>query len=238
MMQDRTSVAFIIITLAICCLGLYVALSGYYINTPPAALANVTVAPIAASTIVNIVSATDTPRTILTTPSAIPSPLGAFQTITAAITLARPTATLTPRVAIAPPAPPTALPAIVGAASCADFSFCPQGGVPDSRLAPTGAACPRNYIWGQILDASGRGISDARIRFKGPLGGLETVASKGTPDPPGIFNILAPAPGGTWLIWMVDSANNRISPEISVNAPQGFAGGGSCPTRVDFVQRK
>ncbi|MBI3914298.1 MAG: hypothetical protein HY327_08970 [Chloroflexi bacterium] len=236
-MQDRTTAVFILITLAVCCLGLYVAVSGFLINTPPSTTSLGPLSPVAQSTVIVLASATDTPRSISARPTAvaIPSPLGAFQTITAAVTAARPTATITPRVTVAPP---TSLPAIVGAASCANFAFCPQGGAPDSRLAPTGAACPRNYIWGTVLDANGRGITDARLRFKGPLGDLETVASKGPPDPPGIYNILAPPPGGIWIIWMIDAANNRLSPDITVHAPQGFAGGGSCPTRVDFVQRR
>jgi hypothetical protein len=166
------------------------------------------------------------------TPPAIPSPLGAFQTITAAATLASPSRTIT-----APaPIPPTAPPQPVGAINCAGFPFCPQGGPPDSRLAPTGAQCPRNYVWGQILDANGRGMVDMRIRFKGALGEIDSVASKGPPDPPGIYNILAPS--GTWIIWMIDAAGNRISPEVSVTSQQAYTGAGNCPTRMDFLQRK
>ena len=231
-MQDRLSAIFILLILGVCCLGLYVAFSGYLINSLPAPTFGARVSTLPPMTLIVVLSNTDVPKPTASTALAIPSPLGAFQTITAAITSARPTVTITPRIAIPTSA---SLPTASGA-NCAAFTFCPQGGMPDSKLAPTGAACPRNYIWGQVIDLNKRGLSDARIRFRGPLGDLDNVTTKGPPDPPGIYNILAPS--GTWTIWMIDVTGNRISPEIVVTAQQTYTGTGNCPTRADFVQSK
>ncbi len=236
MQQNLSYAVAIIVVLSICCLGMYVAVSGFVVSAPPSSSPGTPLATLPPATILVVISGTETPKPIAigVTPTApaIPSPLGAFQTITAAATLARPSPTVTARVAV----PPTAPPQPAGTINCAGFAFCPQGGPPDSRLAPTGAQCPRNYVWGQVIDANGRGITDMRIRFKGPLGEIDSVMTKGSPDPPGIYNILAPS--GTWTIWMLDSAGNRASPEISVTTQQAYSGAGNCPTRMDFAQRK
>ncbi|MBI3536927.1 MAG: hypothetical protein HY070_05145 [Chloroflexi bacterium] len=237
-MQDRSSVIVFILILSVCCLGLYVALSGYLINTPPPLNSNPASANFAPPTVLVVISTSEAAKLPIviapvSTALAVPSPLGAFQTITAAITNARPTFTITPRIAL----PPTALPAQSGA-RCASFAFCPQDGPPDSRLAPTGAACPRNYIWGQIIDANGKGIPDIRIRFKDPNGEANFQTSKGPPEPiPGIYNIPTGQPGSTWEFWVVDSNGLDISPHVMMTT-QAFSGAGNCPTRIDFVQRK
>ncbi len=155
--------------------------------------------------------------------------LGVIPTITAfttTATLALPTFAVRPTSPLAPPSSVTQ--------TCANYVFCPSGGPPDGALAPTGAQCPQNYIWGRIVDKNGKGISGVRIRFKNPMGNTDSVESKGPPDPPGIYNILSPPPGGSWLLWVLDAGGGQASPQYAIVAPQSFTGSGNCPTRVDF----
>ncbi len=236
--QDLSAAVIILTILGVCCLGLYVALSGYAIHAPPSNLTRTPGSVAPAATVVIVLANTETPRaTLAIAPTAppLPSPLGAFQTITAAITSARPTVTHTPRVTIPPAAPPSQ-PQTAGTTSCAGFAFCPQGGPPDTRLAPTGAACPRNYIWGQVVDTSGRGLASTQISYKGPSGEAGRMETKGPPDVPGTFNIPTGQPGNTYTLWVTDAGGNRHSPEIAVKT-EAYAGSGNCPTRIDF-QRK
>ncbi|HEX7593542.1 MAG TPA: hypothetical protein VF429_05160, partial [Anaerolineae bacterium] len=105
-MQDRYYIIAIIVILAICCLGGYVALSGYLNNNPPALAFLTPGAPVIP--LVVIVN-TDTPgpaksaTPVVGAPTAapVPSPLGAFQTITAATTQVPATST-SPRPAAVP----------------------------------------------------------------------------------------------------------------------------------------
>ncbi len=246
-MQDRSYAIAIAVVLAICCLGVYVAVSGAMNLRPPVSIAGLDT-PVPATPIV-VVIPSDTPApskpgltlmpTITSPP--VPSPLGAFQTITAAATISQSAFTATPKPPTAPilPAlPPTAPPATVVAQSCSNYLFCSQGGPPDPSLAPTGDQCPRNYIWGRVVDASGKGMVGVRIRFKGPLGNLDSSETKGPPDPPGIYNIIAPPPGGNWVLWILDSGGGQASPQYTVIAPQAFTGSGNCPTRVDFKAQR
>lgn len=246
-MQDRSYVIAIAVVLAICCLGVYVAVSGAMnLRTPVPAIGLDT--PVLATPVV-VVMPTDTvapPKPGLTlmptvTSAPVPSPLGAFQTITAATTISQATSAPTPKQPTAPllPAlPPTAPPATVAVQSCANYLFCPQGGPPDASLAPTGDQCPRNYIWGRVVDASGKGILGMRIRFKGPLGNLDSSETKGPPDPAGIYNIIAPPPGGNWVLWVLDASGAQASPQYTLTAPQAYSGSGNCPTRVDFKAQR
>ncbi|MBI4787384.1 MAG: hypothetical protein HY782_10105 [Chloroflexi bacterium] len=246
-MQDRSYAMAIVVVLAICCLGMYVAVSGY-LNSNPSGFASLSATPAIPGTLVVVVINTDTPAPtkpgatvppVATSPP-IPSPLGAFQTITAATTatVARTTATATLRAPLPPTAPPPVVAPSPAAQSCSNFTFCPSGGPPDAQLAPTGDPCPRNYIWGRIVDVSGKGLPETQIRFRTPLGNVDRAASKGPPDPPGIYNILAPAPGGSWTLWLVDSVGAQISPQITIVAPQPYLGSGNCPTRIDFKAQR
>ena len=246
-MQDRSYAIAIVLVLAICCLGMYVAVSGY-LNSNPSAFTSLSATPAIPATFVVVVINTETPAptkpgaTLAAPPTSapVPSPLGAFQTITAAttVTVPRGTPTVTPKAALPPTVPrPPSVPS-PSAQSCSGFLYCPSGGAPDAQLAPTGDQCPRNYIWGRIVDASGKGIPDVQIRFRGPLGNTDKAQSKGPPDPPGIYNILAPAPGGNWTLWLADPNGGQISPQITVIAPQPYLGSGNCPTRIDFKAQK
>lgn len=235
-MQDKYYAVALVVVLGICCLGIYVAVSGY-INSNPSAINSLTT-PVFQATQVVVNLATDTPaptkliptQPFVATSAPVPSPLGAFQTITAATTLVAPTALPTsPR----PAASPT-----VGAVtvSCAGFQFCPKPGPADSALAPTGADCPRNFVWGRIVDANGSGIPNVRFRYKTPEGIQDQGFTKDRPDPPGAYNI--PAPGGVWTVWVIDAQGAAISPPYTASLPQTYPGAGNCPTRIDFVQQK
>ena len=235
-MQDRYLVVAILVILAICCLGGYVAVSGYLISHPPSLSALAT--GVAATPLVIVVS-TDTPapaqpaaapRTATAPP--VPSPLGAFETIAAASTT-QPTPP--PPTAGKPVSPPTVAPVTTGE-SCGTFTFCAKGGPPDFSLGPTGKECPTNYIWGRVVDKNGTGMPDMRIRFKLlATGESDNVVSKGPPDPAGVYNIPV-QPGSTWVVWLTD-AGNQISPQVTVTL-QSYGGAGNCPTRVDFVQQR
>ncbi len=243
-MQDRSYAIAIGVVLAICCLGVYVAVSGMLnLRSPePGISAGTAAVP---ATLVVVVIPTDSPAppsagltlmpTITSPP--VPSPLGAFQTITAATTASSPTPQQ-PTAPIVPAIPPTTAPPTLGTQPCSNFLYCPGGGPPDASLAPTGDQCPRNYIWGRVTDAAGNGIVGVRIRFKGPLGNLDNVETKRLPDPPGVYNILAPAPGGNWVLWVLDSGGGQASPQFAVVAPQAYTGSGNCPTRVDFTAQR
>lgn len=234
-MQNRLYAIAILVILGICCLGAYVAVSGFF-NKPATLNPNSSTTPAALDTSVVIVIPTDTPAAkpgtgIAVTPTIvlIPSPLGAFQT---AVARASPSATPKPAV------PPTAAPSpTTSAPSCGDFAFCPSGGPPDSFLAPGGIECPRNYLWGRVVDLNGKGIPDRKIRYKTPSGETDATTTKDLPDPPGKYDISSVPPGSTWTLWLLDPNGAQASPQVTITA-QIYTGVGNCPTRVDFVQKR
>ncbi|MBI5035301.1 MAG: carboxypeptidase regulatory-like domain-containing protein [Chloroflexi bacterium] len=239
-MQDKAYAVAIVVVLGICCLGMYVAVSGYF-NSNPSALSSLAT-PVFQSTQVVVNLPTDTPLpsvTLATQPTVatvapLPSPLGAFQTITAATTAVAPTA---PPVTVRPAASRTSTSTSANV-SCAGFQFCPKGGLGDSTIAPTGVECPRNFIWGRVTDSNGAGIPNVRVRFKlATTGEADTVTTKGAPDPAGIYNIPTGQPGSSWVLWMLDAGGNIASPQITL-VTQVYTGAGNCPTRLDFVQQK
>ncbi len=232
-MQDRSYAIALAVILAVCCLGAYVALSGFMNTRPPGAAADlfkaITPVSVILPTETTIPTKSDATLAPSPTSSPNPTPLGVIPTITAlttTATLAVPTFAVRPTSPLAPPSSVTQ--------TCANYVFCPSGGPPDGALAPTGAQCPQNYIWGRIVDKNGKGISGVRVRFKNPMGNTDSVESKGPPDPPGIYNILSPPPGGSWLLWVLDAGGGQASPQYAIVAPQSFTGSGTCPTRVDF----
>ena len=236
-MQDRYLVIAIIVIIAICCLGGYVAVSGF-VNSSSSALGALS-SGVAATPIVVAVS-TDTPaatRPAVTAPkvvtaAAVPSPLGAFETIAAASNTLVPSG---PLPTVAKPTSPTQAPQVSQGQSCSGFSFCTKPGPPDAALGPQGRNCPSNYIWGRVVDQNGNGLPDMRVRFKlVSTGESDQVVSKGLPDPPGAYNIPA-QPGGSWVIWLTD-AGSQISPQVTI-VPKSYGGAGDCPTRVDFFRQ-
>jgi hypothetical protein len=235
-MQDRSYAIAVVVVLAICCLGVYVAISGYLVSRPPA-ISALTPGAQATPVVVTIPTATPEPTkpvaapVVVPTVAPLPSPLGAFQTITAATTAVATLAALSPTA----PRPPSSPTSASLAPSCSGFAFCPRGGPPDFALGPGGMDCPRNYIWGRVVDANGQGMPNVRIRFKSPSGGNGSVVSKAPPDPPGIYNIPTGQPGSTWVLWL--DAGGQASPQFPITT-QIYSGTGNCPTRVDFAQQR
>ena len=236
-MQDRYLVIALIVILAICCLGGYVAVSGF-LNSNPSALSALT--PGVAATPISVAVSTDTPaatKPAATAPRAatavpVPSPLGAFETIAAASSTQLPPG---PSPTTGKPTSPAPTAPVTAGQSCSGFSFCTKGGPPDAALAPQGRDCPSNYIWGRVVDKNGNGMPDMRIRFKlESTGETDVAVSKAPQDPPGAYNISAQL-GGTWILWLTDGGN-QISPQVKVLV-KSYGGGGDCPTRVDFFQQ-
>ncbi len=236
-MQDKTYVIAIIVVLAICCLGMYVAVSGY-LNSNPGAFPDIVASFQGTPVVVSISTYTPAPTQVVialpNTPTiaAVPSPLGALQTITAAATIVIPTPVPTRAVVASPTA--TGGP---GFPSCAGFAFCPRAGPPDYALGIGGDPCPRNYIWGRVTDASGRGLRDRKIRFKAPYGEMDNVTTKAPPDPEGVYNIPSVATNSTWVVWLLDAGGGEASPRVTLHT-QAYTGVGNCPTRIDFVQQR
>ena len=235
-MQDKTYIVAIIVVLGICCLGMYVAVSGY-LNSNPGAFPDIVAGIQGTPVVVTISTYTPAPTQSVSalpgtpTIAPVPSPLGALQTITAAVTIVVPTPAPT-RAAASPTA--TGAP---GFPSCAGFAFCAQPGPPDFALGIGGESCKNNYIWGRVTDASGRGLREWKIRYQNPFGETNTVTTKALPDPEGVYNIPSVATGTTWYIWLLDAAGKEVSPRVKF-IPQPYTGVGNCPTRLDFVQQR
>lgn len=230
-MQDRAYAAAIFIILGICCIGAYVAVSGFTNANPNGlqiGLNSETQTPTAGVTI-EIPTETAAPPTNTPLPPT-KTPIG-FQptlppeatrgpTLDFIPTIATPEFTATPEA--------TATPVGCGAA------FCPRLGPPDPR-APTGNPCPDNYIWGFVFDTSGKGIGGMKITLRELNGAADKVTSKAPPDPEGRFDF--PAASGTWSVQLVDRQEDPLSPPMQIQARVPWGGSGNCPTRVDFIQQ-
>lgn len=252
-MQDRSYIVAMVVVLAICCLGIYVAVSGYLNSNPSPVLSSGTPLPIQATLVVEVTTGTGTPEPtlVISTLAPLPTgatlaapPLGVIQTVAAATGSAPtgPAASPTPLTAKSPAAlpPPPALPAAPLATPVPQgctTPFCPQGGPPDASLGPGGIDCPRNYIFGRVVDLSGQGLPDRTIRFTGPSGEVGSIPTKNSPDPRGSYNLPTGQPGNTYTLWLVDAGGSRVSPQVPVTT-QAYSGGGLCPTRLDFVQQR
>jgi hypothetical protein len=88
-----------------------------------------------------------------------------------------------------------------------------------------------------VLDLSGQGIPDRKIRFRDPNRELGTSVTKNKPDVPGKYDIPTGQPGSTWVMWIQDDTGAAISPQVTVTT-QSYVGAGNCPTRVDFKQQR
>lgn len=239
-MQNRLSaIIILVVILGICCLGLYVAISGYLNNNPPPFIANLR-GTLPAFTAIPIVLATDTPILLQTnTPGAIlptapppnlplvtiPSPNAPAPTGTAPAPTSRPNPSAVP-------------PTITTVASCGAFQFCNAGGPPDPSLAPSSAiGCPSNYIWGRVVDLGGKGLPDKKIRFRDPNKEIGTAVTKNTPDIPGKYDIPSGTPPSQWMVWVLGDDGNPISPQVTIMT-QNYVGAGNCPNRIDFKQQR
>jgi len=233
-MQDRAYAAAIFIILGLCCIGAYVAASGF-MNAHPEGLSlslnRGTESPTAGVTI-EIPTETAAPPTSSPLPPTR-TPEGFRPTDTPAATRP-PTLDFIPTIEtpeITPTEEATATPA---SGPACEASICPQLGPPDSR-GPNGNTCPQDYIWGFVTDNSGKGMSGVRIHFREVNGAEGDARSKGAPDPEGRFDF--PANAGTWSVVVWTRDGDPISPAIQVQAGQAWGGSGNCPTRVDFVQK-
>lgn len=231
-MQDRAYAAAIFIIIGICCIGAYVAFTGF-LNANGGALTVALGGPTGTPTAgVTVEIPTDKPAPpTATLPPPTKTPKGFSPTDTPAATRP-PTLDFVPTVATAEFTPTLPEPSATPQAACSG-SYCPRLGPPDSR-GPKGNTCPPDYIWGFVSNAQGQGLPGIRVHFR-ELGGAEGDAkTKGDPDPVGRFDF--PTSSGTWTVAIWNKDGDPISPAIQVQAGQPWGGSGNCPTRVDFVQ--
>jgi hypothetical protein len=233
-MQNRVYAVLILVIIGICCLGLYVAVSGFLNSNPPSFIANTLRTP-PAFTPFNVVIPTDPPAPKSATvainptnaPPAFPLPL---QTLTV------PNATASSPTATSRPAAPQ--PTSPSTQSCGNFQFCNASGPPDPSLMSGASGCPSDYIWGRVWDLSGKGIPEKKIRYRNP--GNETlgpVSTKNQPDVPGKYDIPTGPPGSSWALWIQADDGSQVSPLVSITT-KIYPGGGDCPNRIDFKQQR
>ncbi len=240
-LQDRAFAAGMFVIMGICCLGAYVAVSGFLNASPTGldlALSAATVASAAQTSIV-------LPETVA--PSAQPlSPVLLSGTPTNTPKGYKPTATLLSRGTPSPafladiptitPATPGSTPTLATStpASGCGYAYCPvRGGPPDSR-APTGQSCPLGYLWGFVIDSNGRGQAGMQIQYSNPDGEGDKTYTNGPPDPAGRWDV--PAGGGTWTFQLIGPGDRPWSPAVSIQAHVADPSGKTCPTRLDFRQ--
>ncbi len=230
-MQDRVYAAAIFIILGLCCIGAYVAVSGFA-NANPGGISigflSTTATPTAGVTIEipteTPAPATNTPLPPTRTPEGFqPTDIPAATrgpTLDFIPTVATPEATATPEASATPPG--------CGA------EFCPRPGPADAN-APGGNPCPSNLIWGYVLDSSGQGMPGIKIHFRDAGGNAGEKDTKGPPDRPGIYDI--PVGSGTWIVEVMGKRDTLRSTPFQVAVGEAWGGSGNCPTRVDFVQQ-
>lgn len=230
-MQDRAYAAAIFIIIGICCIGAYVAVSGFMNSNPDGlniGLNRITQTPTVGVTI-EIPTETAAPPTNTPLP-ATKTPIGFQPTLPPAATrgptldfiptIATPEFTATPQASATP----------VGCGAI----YCPRLGAPDAR-GPKGQPCSTEYIWGFVSKANGEGEPNVRVHFREIGGGEGDTRTKGDPDPRGRFD--QPAASGSWSVQVWDRNGDPISPPFQVQGGVAWGGSGHCPTRVDFVQQ-
>lgn len=231
-MQDRVYAVAIFIIFGICCIGAYVAISGFLNANPDGisiSLNSETATPTAGVTVA-IPTETAGPPTGTPLPPTR-TPVGFRPSDTPAAT--RPPTldfipTLPTQEATATP-PPSETATPVGCGS----SFCPRLGPPDAR-GPKGSTCSVEYIWGFVVNANGQGVPNIRLHFREVNGAEGDTRSKGDAEA-GKFDF--PATTGTWTIAVWSREGDPVSPAIQIQAGQAWGGSGNCPTRIDFVQQ-
>lgn len=232
-MQDRVYAAAIFVILGICCIGAYVAVSGFMNQNPNGlqiGLNSTTQTPTAGVTI-QIPTETAAPATHTALP-ATKTPVG-FQPTDEPQATRGPTLDFIPTVATAEFTPTSEASATPQFSGCG-AEFCPRPGPADAS-APGGNPCPPNLIWGYALDRSGQGIPGVKIHFQDANGNAGDKDTKGPPDHPGIYDI--PVGSGVWTVVVAGKKETTRSPAFQVSAGQPWGGTGICPTRVDFIQQ-
>jgi hypothetical protein len=246
-LQDRAYAVGIFVVLGICCIGAYVAVSGFMnvnprglnlgLSGPTPTAATVVATQVDTATVVVATVppvATDTSAAPTNTPKGFkPSPtLLSRGTPSPAFLADIPTITPVTDTGTATTAAPSATAVTAGCGS----PFCPVGGRPDPNIAPTGQACPLNYLWGLVLDQNGKGIPGWIIHFRDPAGNEGDTTTKAPPDPAGRYDIPTSS-GGTWFIQLRDSGGNPQSALIRVDARKNNQNSAVCSTRTDFVSQ-
>lgn len=230
-MQDRAYAAAIFIILGFCCIGAYVAISGFMNQNPDGLQIGLNVSTATPTVGVTIEIPTETPAPPTNTPlPATQTPIG-FQPTAIPAATRGPTLDFIPTIAT-PEATetPEATPTAVGCGAI----YCPRLGPPDAR-GPKGQPCSSEYIWGFILFPNGEGEPNIRVHFREVGGSEGDTRSKGDPDPRGRFDF--PTTGGSWSVQIWDRNGDPLSPSFQVQAGLPWDGSGNCPTRVDFVQQ-
>lgn len=230
-MQDRVYAVAIFIILGICCIGAYVAVSGF-VNANPEGLQIGLNASTATPTVgVTIEIPTETAAPPTNTPLPPTKTPEGFQPTDIPAATRGPTLDFIPTIATPEY---TATPLFTATPPSCGAAFCPRLGAPDPR-APTGNPCPDNYIWGFVLDKVGNGMGGMKVSLRELSGAADIVTTKAAPDPEGRFDF--PASGGTWTVQLVDRREDPLSPPIQIQAMTTWGGSGNCPTRVDFVEQ-
>lgn len=235
--QDRAYAVAIFLVLGICCIGAYVAVSGFFNANPNGlslSLSSATETPTPGITI-EIPTETAAPPTETPRPTAPPTktPKGFVASPTPALVITR-QATLDFLPTIPTGEPITATPAPSPTITGCGAEFCPRLGPPDSQ-GPKGTPCSQEYLWGFVIGADGAGAPNVKLHFK-EVGGAEgDTRSKGPPDPAGRFDF--PAASGTWSVQVVDKGGDPLSPPVQVQAGQLWSGTGNCPSRIDFAKQ-
>ncbi len=234
-MQNRLYAVATLVILGICCLGLYVAVSGFLNSNQPSLIGNAsrTLPPV---TPLVVILGTDTAAsTKPITPGTIAPTLAPTLPIIPIPSPALPSATITAPTSTSRPVTPTSLPPV---SACGNFLFCNVSGPPDLSLAPSSSnGCPSAYIWGLVYDISGKGLANRKFRFKGPSGTEDTRVTKGAPDIVGKYDISTGAAGGSWVVWILADDDSPASPQVSLTT-QNYLGGSTCPNRIDFKQQR
>lgn len=232
-MQDRAYAAAIFIILGLCCIGAYVALSGFMNANPEGIQIGLNAATATATAGVTIEIPTETAAPPTNTPlPATQTPEG-FQPTAIPAATRGPTLDFIPTI---PTAQVTSTPEATATPPGCGAGFCPRLGPPDPR-APTGNPCPANYLWGFVTDANGVGLPGIRVKFREQGGGgdIKDTKAESPNDPAGRYDF--PAASGIWTVTVVDREESPLGPSFQVQAGQNWPGSGNCPTRVDFVQQ-
>jgi hypothetical protein len=234
-LQDRAYAAAIFIVLGICCIGAYVAVSGFMNANPQGIRLGLNAGSVTPTPESAVEIPTDTPAgptsTALPTEPPTQTPRGYSGPPTATIkrppTLDLPTVPAVELITSTPSAPTQA--------NCG-YPFCGRIGIADGKMAPTGRDCPTDYLWGIVYGKDGAGIPNWQIRYTHVGIGSDHTTTKGPPDTRrGGYDIVAS--NGTWILQLYDPNGNVKSAPFQVNAGQPFTGGAACPSRVDFVEQ-
>jgi penicillin-binding protein 1C len=118
----------------------------------------------------------------------------------------------------------TTLPAVV--ASPADFRYAL------ARPVENNAACPGNYIVGQVLNRQGAPVAGVHIVMVDEWGNRADAVSKSGEADSGRYDLLINSFANRYTLTVLDSAGNIASPAVTVEHLQGAAGDAPCHTVV------